>query len=146
MKIARIETAILSIPEDEPLADAPARAGTMRPVVALRLATDDGIEGIGLTFFAGRLTGALRARQEACPGPSGRDERLRLGAEMSRLAQRTGSPRTAMWGALWRIDALIESGHLADAGRSTEKSAAASARKATDAPAPAKRRRASTRS
>ncbi len=65
MKIARIETAILSIPEDEPLADAPARAGTMRPVVALRLATDDGIEGIGLTFFAGRLTGALRAAVDA---------------------------------------------------------------------------------
>jgi DNA-binding CsgD family transcriptional regulator len=61
------------------------------------------------------LTGALRARQEACPGPAGRAERLRLGAEMSRLAQRTRSPRTAMWGALWRIDALIESGRLADA-------------------------------
>ena len=61
------------------------------------------------------LTGALRARQEACPGPSGRAERLRLGAEMTRLAQRTRSPRTAMWGVLWRIDALIESGHLAGA-------------------------------
>jgi DNA-binding CsgD family transcriptional regulator len=61
------------------------------------------------------LVSALRARQEACPGPSGRAERLRLGAEMVELAQRTGSPRTAMWGVLWRIDALIESGKLADA-------------------------------
>ena len=48
----------------------------------------------------------------------------------------------------WFVRAHLEDagGHLADAGRTTEKSAAASARKATDAPAPAKRRRASTRS
>ena len=47
----------------------------------------------------------------------------------------------------WFVRAHLEDagGHLADAGRTTEKSAAASARKA-DSSAPAKRRRASTRS
>ncbi|MGH3115338.1 MAG: hypothetical protein ACRDOP_17905 [Gaiellaceae bacterium] len=49
------------------------------------------------------LVDALRARQEACPCPAGRAERLLLGTEMLALAQRTNSARTAMWGELWRI-------------------------------------------
>lgn len=61
------------------------------------------------------LADALHARQEACPGPSGRAERLLLATEMLELAQRTENPRTAMWGELWRLDALIESGSLAAA-------------------------------
>ncbi len=62
------------------------------------------------------LVSALRARQEACPGPSGRAERLQLGAEMVTLAERLGSPRTAMWGRLWRVEALVEGARLAEAG------------------------------
>jgi L-talarate/galactarate dehydratase len=65
MKIARIETHILSIPEDEPLANAPERRDAVRPVVILRMQTDDGLEGIGLSFFAGKLTGALRVAIDA---------------------------------------------------------------------------------
>jgi len=61
------------------------------------------------------LADALRARQEACPGPAGRAERLLLATEMLALAQRTGSARSAMWGEIWRLDALIESGQLAAA-------------------------------
>ncbi|MFI7065978.1 ATP-binding protein [Kribbella sp. NPDC050124] len=61
------------------------------------------------------LSDALRARQEACPGPEGRAERLQLAAEMLELAKRTGSPRAEMWGEIWRLDALIESGRLAAA-------------------------------
>jgi DNA-binding CsgD family transcriptional regulator len=61
------------------------------------------------------LADALHARQEACPGPSGRAERLLLATEMLELAQRTDNPRAAMWGELWRLDALIESGRLAAA-------------------------------
>ncbi len=61
------------------------------------------------------LADALHARQEACPGPAGRAERLLLATEMLELAQRTGNPRAAMWGELWRLDALIESGKLAAA-------------------------------
>lgn len=58
------------------------------------------------------LAEALHARQEACPGPSGRAERLGLATEMIDLAQRTRSPRGTMWGSLWRIQALIENGEL----------------------------------
>ena len=61
------------------------------------------------------LADALRARQEACPGPAGRAERLDLAAETLELARRTDSARTAMWGELWRIAALVESGRLAHA-------------------------------
>lgn len=61
------------------------------------------------------LVDALRARKEACPGPAGRPERQLLATEMLTLARRTNSARTAMWGELWRIDALIEGGHLATA-------------------------------
>lgn len=61
------------------------------------------------------LADALRARQEACPGPDGRAERLELAAEMLQLAKRTNSPRAEMWGEIWRLDALVESGRLAAA-------------------------------
>jgi DNA-binding CsgD family transcriptional regulator/RecA/RadA recombinase len=46
------------------------------------------------------------------PGPGGRQERLRLAEEMLAVARRTGSGRTAMWGRLWRLDALVEQGDL----------------------------------
>ena len=67
MKITRTETAILRIPEDDPLADMPEEAGRLRPIVILRIQTDSGIEGIGLTFYGGALTGTLRsAVDELC--------------------------------------------------------------------------------
>ncbi len=61
MKITRTETAILRIPEDDPLADMPEEAGRLRPIVTLRIQTDAGIEGIGLTLYGGALTGTLRS-------------------------------------------------------------------------------------
>ncbi len=60
MKITKIVTDILRIPEDDPLADMPEEAGRFRPVVILRVQTDAGIEGIGLTFYGGAMTGTLR--------------------------------------------------------------------------------------
>src|ERR1700754_4843623 len=60
MKITRTETTILRIPEDDPLADMPEDVNRLRPVVILRVQTDSGLEGIGLTFYAGAITGALR--------------------------------------------------------------------------------------
>jgi DNA-binding CsgD family transcriptional regulator len=61
------------------------------------------------------LVDALRARKEACPGPAGRAERMAIATEMLALAARTNSARTAMWGELWRIDALVEDGQIAAA-------------------------------
>jgi L-alanine-DL-glutamate epimerase-like enolase superfamily enzyme len=64
MKITSIEAATLRIPEDDPLANMPEEAGRTRPVVILRLRTDSGIEGIGLTFYGGKMTGSLRVAVE----------------------------------------------------------------------------------
>jgi DNA-binding CsgD family transcriptional regulator len=61
------------------------------------------------------LVAALRARHDAVPGPQRRRERLALAAEMLTAADRTGDARPAMWGRLWRIDALVEDGRLTDA-------------------------------
>ena len=59
MKITSYETTILKVPEDEPLANMPEERGRFRPVVILRLRTHDGIEGLGLTFYGGAMTGSL---------------------------------------------------------------------------------------
>lgn len=64
MKIASYEAITLAIPEDDPLANMPEEAGRTRPVVALRLRTDAGIEGIAVTFYGGRMTGSLRRAVE----------------------------------------------------------------------------------
>jgi L-alanine-DL-glutamate epimerase-like enolase superfamily enzyme len=64
MKITSFEAATLCIPEDDPLANMPEEAGRTRPIVILRLRTDSGIEGIGLTFYGGAMTGSLRVAVE----------------------------------------------------------------------------------
>lgn len=60
MKIQHLMTQIVELPANEPLADGPMVAGATRPFVLLKLATSDGIEGIGVTFFGGAMTRALR--------------------------------------------------------------------------------------
>src|SRR4051812_36903794 len=61
MKIQRVVSRIVSVPADEPLADGPAVRGATREFVAVIVSTADGIEGIGVTFFGGALTKALKA-------------------------------------------------------------------------------------
>ncbi len=61
MKIARVKTEIVKLPADEPLAGTPpANPNETRPIVVLDMATDDGVEGLGVTYFGGPMTGALR--------------------------------------------------------------------------------------
>ena len=65
MKISSLETRIVQLPADEPLADMPENPKATRPFVTLEIRTDDGITGIGVTYFGGPLTGALRQAVEA---------------------------------------------------------------------------------
>ena len=58
------------------------------------------------------LGAALRARYEACPGPSGLAERVELAGEMVTLGRRAADPRTAMWGHIWTIETMLEAGRL----------------------------------
>ena len=60
MKITTIESQIVRVPADEPLAGGPAVAGATRDFVALTIRTDEGVEGIGISFFGGALMGALK--------------------------------------------------------------------------------------
>jgi L-talarate/galactarate dehydratase len=61
MKITHVTTRILRTPADNPLVvGLPAPTDT-REFVTLELGTDQGLTGVGLTFFGGALTAALRA-------------------------------------------------------------------------------------
>jgi DNA-binding CsgD family transcriptional regulator len=58
------------------------------------------------------LVDALRARQLACSAPEGLAERIVLAERMLEAADAVGSAWAEMWGRLWRIDTLFETGQL----------------------------------
>jgi L-alanine-DL-glutamate epimerase-like enolase superfamily enzyme len=60
MKISHIRSQVLVLPQEDPLADTPEDTSAARPIVIVRLGTDDGIEGIGVTFYGGAITAALK--------------------------------------------------------------------------------------
>jgi L-alanine-DL-glutamate epimerase-like enolase superfamily enzyme len=110
MKITSYESAILNVPEADPLANMPEEAGRTRPVVILRLRTDAGIEGIGVTLWGGRLTGSLRAAvDELAAMTIGADPR-RVEAVIARLcaaAASSGGPGGIFTLALAAIDTAL---------------------------------------
>jgi L-alanine-DL-glutamate epimerase-like enolase superfamily enzyme len=65
MKISGIHSQIVRLPADEPLAGGPATPGATRDFVTLDMRTDEGIEGVGVAFFGGPLTGALKSAIDA---------------------------------------------------------------------------------
>ena len=68
MKITHVTTRVLRTPADNPLVvGLPAPTDT-REFVTLELGTDQGLVGIGLTFFGGALTPALKAAVDALAG------------------------------------------------------------------------------
>ncbi len=60
MKVSKATTRVLQTPADNPLVVGVPQEGT-REFVTLELDTDQGLQGIGLTFFGGPLTAALKA-------------------------------------------------------------------------------------
>jgi L-alanine-DL-glutamate epimerase-like enolase superfamily enzyme len=61
MKITRIQSQIVQVPADEPLAGGPSTLGATRSIVTLQMQTDVGLEGVGLTFFGSALTATLKS-------------------------------------------------------------------------------------
>lgn len=59
------------------------------------------------------LVAALRARQMACSGPDGVEERIALADRL--LAVTAAGDEARLWAHLWRIDAHVERGELFDA-------------------------------
>ncbi|HXT78234.1 MAG TPA: mandelate racemase/muconate lactonizing enzyme family protein [Acetobacteraceae bacterium] len=90
MKITSAEATILSIPEDDPLANMPEEEGRKRPVVILRLRTDNGIEGIGLTFYGGKMTGSLHKAVEELAALTIGGDPLRIERITAKLRAGTG--------------------------------------------------------
>lgn len=60
MKVSQWKTRVLQTPAEHPFVVGVPQPGT-REFVTLELDTDEGIQGIGLTFFGGPLTPALRS-------------------------------------------------------------------------------------
>jgi len=90
MKITGYEATTLNVTEDDPLANMPEEAGRTRPVVALRLRTDQGIEGIAVTFYGGRMTGSLRVAVEELAAITVGEDPLRIEKIIAKLVQGTG--------------------------------------------------------
>src|ERR1700749_4621888 len=90
MKITSFEATALNIPEDAPLANMPEEAGRKRPVVILRLRTDNGIEGIGVTFYGGKMTGSLRLAVDELAALTVGEDPLRIERIVAKLRAGTG--------------------------------------------------------
>jgi DNA-binding CsgD family transcriptional regulator len=56
------------------------------------------------------LVSALQARQMACAGPDGVNDRLKAAERMVAIAVTDGDPWAELWGRLWRIDAHCQLG------------------------------------
>ena len=91
MKITHVHTQIVRLPADEPLAGGPVVAGATRDFVALQVGTDAGIEGIGVTFFGGALTGALKAAVDALGALTIGEDPLRIEAIVNKLRAASGN-------------------------------------------------------
>jgi L-alanine-DL-glutamate epimerase-like enolase superfamily enzyme len=93
MKIASYEATMLNVPEDDPLANtAPRDISGTRPVVILRLRTDNGIEGIAVTLYGNKLNRALHKMiEEMCEFVVGEDP-LRIEHIVTKLRAATGDP------------------------------------------------------
>ncbi len=61
------------------------------------------------------LVDALRARQEALPGPSGRAERRQIADEVIAAGERLGSASDELWGRIWKVETSLEGGPLSAA-------------------------------
>ena len=93
MKIIKSRIQVVHAPADEQLVDVQPKAGGMRAFVTLKIMTDEGIEGIGLTFVPALglspLAPALKSAVEAlCDLAEGQDP-MDIEAVMQGLRQQT---------------------------------------------------------
>jgi L-alanine-DL-glutamate epimerase-like enolase superfamily enzyme len=109
MQIARVRAHVVELPADEPLADGKVATGATRDLVTVKVRSKDGLDGIGVTFFGGAMTGALqRAIEELGALAVGEDphqvERI---AEKLRLAAGSSGPGGIFSLALSAIDTAL---------------------------------------
>jgi L-alanine-DL-glutamate epimerase-like enolase superfamily enzyme len=91
MRITHVTTRVLSTPADNPLVVGLPVPTDTREFVSLELGTDQGLVGLGLTFFGGALTPALRAAVDALAGLVVGDDPTQLEAIAAKLRRAAGS-------------------------------------------------------
>jgi L-alanine-DL-glutamate epimerase-like enolase superfamily enzyme len=89
MKITSYEAIALKVPEEDPLANMPEEAGRTRPAVALRLRTDSGIEGIGVTLY-GKMTRTLHTAVEELSALTVGEDPMRIEKIVDKLRTNSG--------------------------------------------------------
>jgi L-alanine-DL-glutamate epimerase-like enolase superfamily enzyme len=90
MKITGTQATALNITEDDPLANMPEEAGRKRPIVILRLTTDAGIEGIGVTLWGGKMRRSLHVAVEELAALTVGEDPLRIERVIAKLVAGTG--------------------------------------------------------
>src|SRR5437588_4517366 len=109
MKIASLETGIVLLPNDEPLAGFSENPDSKNPIVWLRLRTDDGVEGLGVAYFGGALTRTLRHAVDELTALTIGEDPLRVEAIAAKLRAAAGSagPAGILMMALSAIDVAL---------------------------------------
>jgi L-alanine-DL-glutamate epimerase-like enolase superfamily enzyme len=109
MKIASIETGIVLLPNDEPLAGFSENPNATNPIVWMRMRTDDGVEGLGVTYFGGALTHTLRRAVDELAALTVGDDPLRVEAVAAKLRDAAGGsgPAGIFTMALSAIDVAL---------------------------------------
>jgi L-alanine-DL-glutamate epimerase-like enolase superfamily enzyme len=64
MKIKTVTINLVRLPLEEPLVGAPPMPGMLREFLTVQIMTDDGIEGIGVTTFGGKIVRTLKTALE----------------------------------------------------------------------------------
>src|SRR5438093_6398813 len=109
MKIASLETGIVLLPNDEPLGGFSENPNAKNPIVWLKLRTDDGIEGLGVTYFGGALTRTLRYAVDQLGALVIGEDPLRIEAVAGKLRDAAGSagPAGMLMMAMSAIDVAL---------------------------------------
>ncbi|HEX5211967.1 MAG TPA: mandelate racemase/muconate lactonizing enzyme family protein [Pseudolabrys sp.] len=64
MKIQQVKINLVRLPLEESLVGAPPMPGMLREFLTVQIMTDDGVEGIGVTTFGGKIVRTLKAALE----------------------------------------------------------------------------------
>ncbi len=121
MKISGIRSQTVALPADEPLADTAENPNATRPIVTLHVETDEGVVGVGVTYFGGALTGTLKSAIDELGALTIGEDPLRVEAVVAKLRAAAGSSGpggifhlalSALDMALWDIRGARASGCL----------------------------------
>src|SRR5512132_2735255 len=91
MKVTHVTTRVLRTPADNPLVVGLPEPTDTREFVTLELGTDQGLVGLGLTFFGGALTPALKAAVDAFANLIVGDDPTRTEAVAAKIRRAAGS-------------------------------------------------------